>query len=116
MIDMKIVYIAHPLSGDLSNNLEKIKNIIRYINLTEPDILPFAHYFVDCYALDDTIMEERERGIKNDTALLKAGFINELWLYGDKISDGMKHEIELARELNIPVISKSEMIVIKTTI
>ena len=71
---MKIVYIAHPLSGDIEGNLSKVSDIIRYINLTEPDILPFAHYFVDCHALDDTIPEERERGIKNDIALLKAGF------------------------------------------
>mgnify|MGYP002682114808 CR=1 FL=1 len=104
---MKIVYIAHPLSGDIEGNLSKVSDIIRYINLTEPDILPFAHYFVDCHALDDTIPEERERGIKNDIALLKAGFINEVWLYGDRISNGMRHEIELAESLNIPVIPKS---------
>ena len=104
---MKIVYIAHPLSGDIEGNLSKVSDIIRYINLTEPDILPFAHYFVDCHALDDTIPEERERGIKNDIALLKAGFINEVWLYGDRISNGMRHEIELAESLNIPVIQKS---------
>lgn len=105
---MKIVYIAHPLSGDIPGNLEKVKNIIRQINLTESDIVPFAHYFVDCHALDDTIPEERERGIKNDIALMKAGFINELWLYGDRISAGMGHEIALALKLGITVISKSE--------
>ena len=100
---MKIVYIAHPLSGDLPGNLEKVRNIVRHLNLTEPNIVPFAHYFVDCYALDDTIQEERERGIKNDIALLKAGFIDELWLYGDIISNGMKAEIELAKKLGILV-------------
>lgn len=72
------------------------------------EILPFAHYYVDCHALDDTIQEERNRGIKNDIALMKAGFINELWLYGDRISNGMKHEIELARQLKIPVIAKTK--------
>ena len=100
---MKIVYIAHPLSGDLTGNLEKVRKIIRLINLNEPDIVPFAHYFVDCYALDDTFKEERERGIKNDMALLKAGFIDELWLYGDRISNGMRAEIELAKKLGILV-------------
>lgn len=104
----KIVYIAHPLSGDISGNLEKVKNIIRDINLSQPDIVPFAHYFVDCLALDDTKPEERQRGISNDIAFLKAGFISELWLYGDTISKGMSHEIMLAYHLRIPVISKSE--------
>jgi hypothetical protein len=105
---MKIVYIAHPIGGNVENNIEKIKSIIRFINLTEPDIVPFAHYIVDCLCLDDNNRIERERGIKNDIALFKAGFINELWLYGDKISTGMGAEIALAIKLGIPVISKSK--------
>lgn len=105
---MKIVYIAHPISGDIEGNLKKILTIVREINITESDVLPFAHYWVDCHALDDTIPEERERGIKNDITLLKAGFINELWLYGDRISNGMKHEIDLARLLSIPIFPKTE--------
>jgi hypothetical protein len=106
--EMKIVYIAHPISGDVKGNLEKIRRIIRGLNLMFTNIVPFAHYFVDCYALDDTVPEERDRGIKNDIALFKAGFIDEVWLFGDRISNGMKAEIELAKNLNIPIISKSD--------
>lgn len=105
---MKIVYIAHPISGDITGNLEKIRKIVRHINLFEPDVVPFAHYWLDCHALDDNIPEERERGIKNDVALMNAGFITEVRLYGDKISTGMKHEIELADKLGIPVIAKTK--------
>ena len=36
------------------------------------------------------------------------GFIDEVWLYGDKISIGMKEEILLAKSLGIPVIPQSE--------
>lgn len=104
---MKIVYIAHPISGDVSGNLNKIIEIVRQINITRPDILPFAHYWVDCHALDDTIHEERARGIRNDVTLLKAGFINEVWLFGDRISSGMRHEIELAKKLGIKVVAKT---------
>ena len=104
---MKIVYIAHPISGNVSGNLSAIKEIVRGINLRMPEVLPFAHYVIDCESLNDTIPEERERGIKNDIVLLKAGFINELWLYGSRVSEGMKHEIALAKELGIPVISMS---------
>jgi hypothetical protein len=105
---MKIVYIAHPIGGNVTANLEKVKQIIRHINMTEPDVVPFAHYFVDCHCLNDNVPIERERGIKNDIALMRAGFINEVWLYGDKISTGMSHEIALASELGIPIFSKSE--------
>jgi hypothetical protein len=109
---MKIVYIAHPIGGNVADNIDKIKRIIRYINLSEPDIVPFAHYLVDLAALDDNNPLERARGIKNDIALLRAGFINELWLYGAKISPGMQAEINLARELQIPIISKSPKIIL----
>ena len=105
---MKIVYIAHPVSGDITGNLKKIQSIIRQINLYYPDILPFAHYVVDCYSLDDDNPIERLRGIKNDIALLKAGFVNEMWLYGNKISEGMKAEIKLAKELGILVCPKTD--------
>jgi hypothetical protein len=105
---MKVVYIAHPISGDVEQNLKRIEAIGRHINLTEPDVVPFAHYFFDCYALDDNIPEERERGIKNDIALMRKGFIEEVRLYGDRISTGMSHEIDLALELKIEVIAMTE--------
>lgn len=102
-IDMKVAYIAHPISGDIEGNLKKIEVIGRQINLDEPEVVPFAHYFFDCYALDDDIPEERERGIKNDIALMRKGFIDEVRLYGTTISRGMTHEVNLALELGIEV-------------
>ncbi|HUU39320.1 MAG TPA: DUF4406 domain-containing protein [Desulfatiglandales bacterium] len=105
---MKIVYIAHPIGGDVENNLAKVLKIVRDININMPDVLPFAPYWIDCHALDDNVPEERNRGIKNDQTLMKAGFINEVWLFGDRISTGMSHEIKLAGELGIPVIPMTE--------
>jgi hypothetical protein len=67
-------------------------------------------YLADLYALNDDIPSERERGIKNDINLLKAGFIDELRLYGNRISNGMQAEIEIAEEMNIPVVSMSDEI------
>ena len=105
---MKVAYIAYPIGGNVSENLNKVIKIIRSINLYEPEVIPFAHYFVDCHALNDDIPEERERGIKNDIALMKKGFIDEVRLYGDRISEGMSHEIELAHKLGITVRPLSE--------
>ena len=105
---MKIAYIAHPISGDIKGNLKRIELIGRKINLEEPEVVPFAHYFFDCYALDDDIPEERERGIKNDIALMRKGFIDEVRLYGDKISTGMSYEVNLALELGIKVVAMTE--------
>lgn len=104
---MKIAYIAHPISGDIEGNLERIAAICRNINLEEPEVVPFAPYYLDCIALDDNNPEERARGIKNDTELLKRGFVDEVRLYGNKISNGMLAEIKLAEELGIPVFPKT---------
>lgn len=73
-----------------------------------PDVVPLVPYLADLYALDDNVPNERQRGIKNDIAVLKSGLINEVWLYGDKISTGMQEEIKLAKELNIPIKAMSK--------
>lgn len=103
---MKIVYIAHPISGDIAGNLEKIRQIVRQINLQYSDVVPFAPYWVDCHALDDNDPEERQRGITNDQEFFLRKVIDEVWLFGDRISGGMQTEIELANALGIPVVNK----------
>ena len=105
---MKIVYIAHPISGDIPGNLLSIQMIVREINLTQNDVVPFVPYYVDCLALDDNDPEQRKRGIQNDHEFFYRNVFDELWLYGDKITKGMKDEIELALECGIPVVAKSE--------
>jgi len=77
---MKIAYIAHPISGDIKGNLKRIEVIGRQININEPEVIPFPHY-----------------------ALMRIGFIDEIRLYGDRISAGMSHEVNLAMELGIDV-------------
>lgn len=102
---MRIAYIAHPVGGDVENNIQRIIKICREINLAEPDVVPFAPYLSDLMALDDSIPAHRERGIKNGIHLLKSGFINELRLYGNTISNGMMFEIEIADRFNVPVVA-----------
>jgi len=85
---MKIAYIAHPVGGDVKNNIQKILKIVRDINLKEPETVPFAPYLSDIMAMDDSIQEERNRGIKNDIHILESGLVDEIRLYGDRISTG----------------------------
>lgn len=101
----KIVYIAHAVAGDVENNLADLRRILRRINLECPyTVIPIAPYYADVVSLDDTDPNERKRGIHNDTTLIKSGCISEIWLTGDRISNGMQSEINLAKTLNIPVI------------
>lgn len=107
---MKTVYIAHPIGGDVENNIKKLIATCREVNLSEPDIIPFVPYLSDLYALNDEIPEERERGLKNGLSLLKKGFIDEIWLYVDRISNGMRAEINVCLEFGIKVVPKSNEI------
>ncbi|MEN9655239.1 MAG: hypothetical protein RL311_147 [Bacteroidota bacterium] len=99
----RIVYIAHPISGDIKNNVKKILEIVKEINLTEKNIVPFVPYLSDVMALDDNKPEQRNKGIRNNIAYFQSGIIKELRVYGDFISKGVAEEISIAKQLNIPV-------------
>ena len=100
----KIIYIAHPISGDVDANVKSVLDIVKALNMSGLPIVPFAPYIVDVLALDDNIPEQRARGFENNKQLFN--FIDEVWLYGGRISSGMQTEIDWAKELNIPVIQK----------
>jgi len=101
----KIVYIAHAIAGDIENNLSDLRRILRKINLECPyTVIPIAPYYADVVSLNDTVPDERKRGMHNDATLIKCGLISEIWLTGPRISSGMQAEIDLAKTLNIPVI------------
>ncbi len=101
---MKIVYIAHPISGNVDGNIALILEIIRTINENEPDVVPCAPYLGDVIAMDDNTPHERARGLKNGLELIKRGMFDELRLYGEEITPGMAGEIREAHNKNIPVV------------
>lgn len=105
---MKVAYIAHPISGDVSGNIRKVVSIAKKINLEEPDVVPFVPYLIDLFALSDEVSEERARGIKNNIELMKREFVDELRLYGSVITEGMRDEITLAKKLGIKVVPMTE--------
>ncbi len=128
----KIIYLAHPISGDIEGNLADIVRILRVINTnsiylrscyfpSEDDqigilssnfsnIIPICPYYADILALDDNDPLQRKRGIENDTALILTGVFNECWLTGNKISFGMQEEIKLFRSLGTPILDYTNKI------
>jgi hypothetical protein len=94
---MRIVYIAHPIGGDVETNLASLRQVIRTINNTEPHTVPFVPYYADVVAMNDSDPVQRARGLQNDMAILsRPGIVDELRLYGPAISKGMRAEIETA--------------------
>jgi hypothetical protein len=100
---MKIVYIAHPISGDVEGNLVSIRKIVKHINENIPDVIPFVPYYSDVVSLDDAIPEQRNRGMSNNSEYFTRNIIDELWICFPKISKGMQAEIDLANKFTIPI-------------
>ena len=103
---MKTVFIGHPVSGDIEGNVKKILAICDEVHTQ--DVVPVAPYLVSLQYLDDGVIEDRELGIEANLECFRRHFVDELWLYGDRISDGMKREIVEARQCGIPVIAKTD--------
>lgn len=105
MIKKKIVYIAHPINGNSRGNILKVLAICQHVH--RGVVMPIAPYLTPLSYLDDTKPKERAKGLIYNREFFKRGLIDELWLYGEKISDGMLGEIKLAKKYQIPIIPKS---------
>ena len=92
MGERKVVFISHPLKGDLEGNTNKVKQICREL-IDNSDVIPLATHLLFPTFLDDNVHEERETGMKGTLELLTRS--DEVWVYGNRISEGMKKEIEL---------------------
>ena len=87
----KVVYVASRVRGSLQQNLADAKKYCRYCALQGAvPIVPHLMYV---------------GGMSLGITILQAGFIDELWTFTDSEgpSEGMKKEIEIAEEMNIPV-------------
>ena len=97
----KLVFIAHPITGNIEENIKDILKICKKVHTS--DIIPIAPYLVAFQYLDNEIKDDKEKGVQANKVFFKRKIIDELWLCGDKISKGMREEIRLSKENNIPI-------------
>lgn len=98
---MKIVYVAHPLRGDIEGNMAHSAEICREISERYPDVLPLSPLAAFSF-LDDTVSEERERALDYCRQLLARA--DELWLTGTWwLSEGCVAEVFWATAWGIPI-------------
>ena len=106
---MKLIYVCSPCRGNppysMSKTEENIRNARFYCKaILVNGYIPIApHAFYQGLLSDDT-PEQRAKAIEIGLSLLRK--CDELWVFGKEISEGMKTEIALAEELNIPVLHK----------
>lgn len=97
---MKLVYICSPLRGDIETNVRRAHGYCRFV--IQRGALPLAPHAIFTAILDDTIPQERQLGRALGIELLKR--LDELWVFGKQITEGMRTEIEVAEKRNIPIV------------
>lgn len=96
---MMLVYICSPYAGDIRENIKFARAACRHA--IEKDCAPIAVHLLYPQLLDDAIPAEREQGIRTGLRVLAA--CDELWVCGERVSQGMTCEITEAKRLGIPI-------------
>lgn len=103
----RFIYICSPCRGDMKKNITKAQGYCREVVELFPDVVPIAPHVYCTQFMDDTNPKERALGMELGISLL--GICSELWVYGiDNPSEGMKAEIEYAKEHGILVRDAAE--------
>ncbi|MFW5676822.1 MAG: DUF4406 domain-containing protein [Acetivibrio ethanolgignens] len=88
-----VVYVCSPYSGDIERNTANARMYSRFA--VAKNTIPFAPHLL----LPQYISEEHERGLAMFMNKVFLGKCDELWVFGNKITDGMEEEIELAGKM-----------------
>ena len=85
-----MVYVCSPYSGDIEGNTERARRYSRYA--VDQGMIPIdPHLLLPQYMTED----ERDLALFMDIAILSK--CAELWVFGDRITEGMEKEISYAR-------------------
>ena len=95
---MKRVYVCAPLGGNIEENLKKVKIYTAYaLRCGTAPVVP--HFYAEC--LDDNDPKNRELGLAAGMSLL--WLCDEVWVFGDTVTDGMRDELKFCKNLNIRI-------------
>lgn len=92
-----LVYVCSPYAGDVERN---VKNATRYCRFAvDAGAIPLAPHLL----FPQFLSEERERELALFMGMVLLGKCEEVWVFGDRISDGMSAEIAKAEKRNMKV-------------
>jgi len=94
-----MVYICSPFAGDAEYNISRARRYCRFA--VSEGCIPLAPHLHYPQFMDDLDKESRELGLTFAQFLLTK--CDEVWVFGNRISDGMAREIAKAKELAIPI-------------
>ncbi len=88
-----LVYICSPYAGDVEKNTFRARAFSRFA--VEKKYIPIAPHLLCPQYLD----EETERWLGLKMGIVFMGKCEEVWVFGDVISEGMEAEIEKAKRM-----------------
>ena len=93
-----LIYICSPFSGNIEENTKRAIEFAKFA--FEQNCIPLTPHLLFPF-MDDNVAEERDLAIFMGIILM--GKCEEVWVLGEKNSEGMKIEIEKATRRKQPV-------------
>ncbi|MFD0942913.1 DUF7768 domain-containing protein [Savagea faecisuis] len=96
MLYLPIVYICSPYRGDVETNVGRARTYSRFA--VYKGAIPIAPHLLFPQFMDDDNVQERELAMKMNLILLDR--CEEIWIFGDTLSQGMARELSRAKRKN----------------
>jgi len=91
---MKVIFVCSPFQGK-RENIEKAKRYCRM--LVDMGYIPIAPHVYFSQFMDDNNPVDRRKALEMNKKLLD--FCDELWVFGNEITEGMREEIEYFKKV-----------------
>jgi len=105
---MKLIYLAHPVSGDVLANVARAKLWLRWLtDSREEPAAVVAPWITEVELWDDDDPEQREAGLRRCLVMVER--CDELWLTGGRVSEGMDRERRHAMKHGLTVVDVTAM-------
>ena len=96
---MKVAFICSPYRGDIETNTARAKRYCYFAHTQ--GIAPVAPHLLCPLFLEDNLASERQAGIEIGLEYLRRA--DELWCFGDRLTEGMELELQAAQAQGIPI-------------
>ena len=94
-----LVYICSPFAGDIEANVRNARRYSRHA--VSKGYLPITPHLLYPQFLDDGLQSERDLGMFFGLVLMSK--CSEVWVFGERISAGMRIEIDRANRTGYPI-------------
>ena len=91
-LPVRKVFVCSPYAGCVKENVHNARMYSRFVFLC--GCMPITPHLMYPRFLEDKDIKERDAGIQMGLILLD--FCNEIWVFGQRISNGMRREIAFA--------------------